>query len=312
MSLNKYIMSKSVRDYFDQNDFEIGYMTAFWVIIHTPYMYNEYMIRDLKKLISETEDCSIDDLCMNINIVPTFHSLVRYYIDYYYDRLKLFEASEPNSKYSIYDANLFDNKEGGFITSCSSYGECVKEIKTRTGKYCNADKKSFGIASPLAYVIRKVNFDRYDYMNLIIDRDLKVLDLTLYRDSELSGFLREIDGLDYGEIPLPFKPGDIVKEAFKKEWISNLVYIGQAYGDDGYGKPQAICDSVTGDFEIVNYIEANPFNMELCDPREKDIYPLTHITSYFEQKNMSIGDFLHEFKTIYSGGESSCVPQAIA
>ena len=149
-------------------------------------------------------------------------------------------------------------------------------------------------------------------MNLIVDRDLKVLDLDLCRDSDLYDFMKELDGLDYGELPLPFESGDIVKEACKKYWITNLVFVGQAEGDDGYLKPKAICDSVGENYEIANYIDGNPFNMELCDPREKDIYPLTHITSDYEKRYLSIGDFLHEFKVIYSGGKSYCVPESIA
>ncbi len=294
MSLNKYIHSKTVRDYYQSIDFEISPLVAFWIILNNDYQYVNDMHYNLLDLIKNTDNVSIDDLCLNIDVVPTLHSLIHHYIDLFNSLFQKFQYDENGAFFRIYDRDKFDDNEGGFLGTYSSYDECMNEIRIRTGNIKNVAYKSIKKWSATDFLIRKSLEDEYDYMHLHITKDRKVINLYDYA-AELESFMHSLEGLDYS-VPLPFEYGDIVREIRPDGWLSNLVYDDRLSGDDGYVDPFVACTLVTEKADILAYVRANPFKLEKCDPREKDIFHLTRSVCSLEKREKRVDEFLREYE----------------
>lgn len=300
MSLNKYIRSKTIRDYYESIDYEISPLVAFWVILNNDYRYANDMHSELRDLIDNTDDICIDDLCLNIDVVPTLHSLINHYIDLFDYSFQRFKSDEEGAIFSIYDREKDDDHEGGFLGSYSSYDECMNEIRIRTGNYKNVSYRSISKWSAKEFLIRKSLGDEYDYMHLHISKDKKIINLYDYTDPKMQDFIHCIEDIEYS-IPLPFEYGDIVREARPNGWLSNLIYDGRLSGDDGYMDPFVACNLVTEESDIFAYVRANPFKLEQCNPNEKNIFPLTRSISLFEKRKKRIGEFLKEYEAYKIG-----------
>ena len=102
MSLNKYIRSKTVRDYYDEIEYEISPMVALWAIMNSPYKTDEDRHNVLRELLDDTEDICIDDLCWDIDVIPSFHSLIYYYFELYNSYFEEFIHNAENEEYVVF------------------------------------------------------------------------------------------------------------------------------------------------------------------------------------------------------------------
>ena len=294
MSLNKFIHSKTVREYYDSIDYEISPIVAFWVIINSTYKFIGDMHKDLRDLMNNTEDISIDELCLNIKVIPTLHSLINHYIDLFNSAYQKFKSEEDGVVYRIYNRALFDDFDNGYLESFFSYEECIRQIHIRTSNLKNVSLKNIAKWDAEEFVIRKSLPEEYDHMILHVTKDNKILDLYEYDYSEMREFITSIESLDF-DFPLPFETGDIVRLMRDKGWLNNMVFDERQHDDSGYTNPLVSCTVVTNEDDVFTYLDVNPFELEICDSRERDIYSLTRLICQLEKHNISISEFLDKY-----------------
>ena len=292
MSLNKYIRSKTVRDYYESIDYEISPIVALWAILNGTYQYVDDMHRELRDLKHNTDDISVEVLVSDM----TLHSMINHYIDLYNTIFQTFKISGDGVTYRIYDRALFDDFDDGFLESYHSYEECMRQIHIRTGNVKKAGLKTIPKWDAKEFVIRKSSVDKYDNMLLHITYQGKIIELYDGEEySEIRTFLNHLERRNY-DFPLPFEYGDIVRAVRAKGWLNNMVYEGRQKGFLDGISPSVSCTVVTKEKDIFTYCAVNPFELEKCDPRERDIFPLTHLISSFETHNINICEFLERYE----------------
>lgn len=294
MSLNKYISSETVRNYYNSIDYEISSIVALWIILSNSYRLIEDRHRDLQDLIRNTEDVSLDKINLNVKGVTTLHSLINYLIDQFNKSYDDITKAEEGASYRIYDGNLFDDADNGFLGLFFTYEECAKQIRIRTSNYKNPCYKNLEKWNSTEFVIRKSLPGKYDYMLIRITKNQEIIDIDSYGGMSTRDFMQYLEGFNF-DFPLPFEYGDIVRVCHNDSWLNNLVYDGRQYLDNGYTDPFVSCTVLTIESDIYTYLDVNPFELEICDSKEKDIYPLTRLISSFEKREIKVDDFLKEY-----------------
>ncbi len=305
MSLNKYIRSKTVRDYYDEIGYEISPMVALWTIINAPYQFVEDQHKDLKELIDTTEDICIDELCWNLEVNPTFHSLINYFFELYNSYLDEFIHQAVNEKYVVSSADYSGDSDGFYGIVSSSFEECSETIKQFRSEYVYGAKNARNNLAALdgcsmenfciqKHILSDERLKLVDGISLIVNKDMKIIAMNEGENTKIHEFKQLLDDMDF-EIPLPFEHGDIVKEERDNGYLNNLVYDDTQCGDDGYKDPFVVCYLVSEEDRLYTYMSANPFLLEKSDVKNDELLPLTRALSSFEKRQIKTPEFLNYY-----------------
>ena len=194
-NLYKYIKSKDVREYLKENNYQFSLLQAAYLIYHdwsTPLSVKH---KDYESLIREYEDCGFRGYVPSEN---SLHKAIRKIVDFEKKYLDLFYKEEGFYSYKI-----------GKTDISGKVYEDLNKVKENIETYVNRGIE-LNIIPRNPYInIHKQYLGSNRTIDVLFNTKMEPVSVSAYTDEEHKPDFQ----FCYEALPLPFKEGDIVKDA---------------------------------------------------------------------------------------------------
>lgn len=207
-SISSYIKSKSIREYYENENIKLNIVQAAFIIWHNDDISLEEKSNCYKTIAETYDDMSVETMengDIHSIYIKSFKDFLFGIINYFKEEYNYFVSNSDGSVYSI--GSQFIINEVFY-----SFEDCINFIKNHKEKY----KNNFSNLGLTIYKVKDKNDpNKYPHECILLNGSMEIMNFAISNQKIGINNPYNIFNYIYIEMPHPFKRGDIVKAWYK-------------------------------------------------------------------------------------------------